>query len=57
MPIATKRAPVKTAKRVTRSIAFEPALFDYLVEESKRQERSINWLVNHLVRKDLQSAE
>ena len=54
-PQTTKTTPKKTA-RVSRSISLAPELYTYLQQRAKEMDRSVNWLVNQLVAKDLKNA-
>jgi len=42
----------KTKPRVTRSISFLPAHLEHLKKRAKAENRSVNFLVNELVRLD-----
>lgn len=43
----TKKSP----RLITRSISFDPAVLDYLKARAVKERRSVNWLVNELLRK------
>lgn len=44
------------AARVTRSISFEADLMMYCKKKAAKLRRTVNWVVNDLVRAELESA-
>lgn len=49
MPVKPFKKPTK---RITRSISFLPECLAHLAKKGAKESRSVNWLVNDLVRKD-----
>lgn len=37
---------------ITRSISFDPALLEYAKVRATRERRSVNWIVNDIIREE-----
>ncbi len=48
-----KRRTPAQPKRITRSISFETPLLNYLKQQAAEQKRTVNWLVNELIKQEL----
>ena len=46
----------RTPSRITRSISFEADLMVYCKKKAAKLRRTVNWVVNDLVRAELESA-
>lgn len=46
----------KTVKRVTRSVSFPKEVFVYVKDRAAELDRSVNWVLNDLVKKHLKNS-
>lgn len=56
-PTTLKPSTSSTPSRVTRSISFPKAVYDYVKRRAEKEKRSFNWIVTNLVENDLRSGE
>jgi hypothetical protein len=50
------KALQKNVKRVTRSVSFPKELFGYVKDRAAELDRSVNWVLNDLVKKHLKNS-
>jgi hypothetical protein len=50
------KAPQKNVKRVTRSVSFPKEVFGYVKDQAAELDRSVNWVLNDLVKKHLKNS-
>lgn len=54
--MASKKTKSAAQSGFNRSIRFPTAVLEKLKAQAKREERTVNWLVNRAVRRDLTKA-
>jgi hypothetical protein len=51
-----KKKPVSRVKRITRSVSFHKDVLNHVKARAAELDRSVNWVLNDLVKKHLQNS-